>query len=64
MEPDDILKCYNSEEGTTYQLDAEKDTTSVLNSTLKSVPTIVFNEVNTTLMCISLNTMKQMQEFI
>lgn len=46
LDPEDILKCYNSEEGTNYQLSAEKDTTGVLNSPLKSVPTIVYNEVN------------------
>lgn len=41
-----LAECYNSEEGKLQQLTAEKDTTNVLNAPLKSVPTIVFNEVN------------------
>lgn len=49
LDIEDIKKCYNSEEGTNSQLTAEKETTSVLNGPLKSVPTIIFNRVIITL---------------
>lgn len=48
LKSDDVIACYKSNEGTNLQLVAEKDTIKIFNSPLKSVPTIIYNEVNKT----------------